>query len=111
MELNSAIFFMGLCLFSPMLFSICVSILDMFDKPKVITKEVVRIEYVDRVIVQEKQIKKKIKEKESPVKADCIECLISLGMKKSVARSKVDEMWAVKNYNSVESFLMDAYRV
>ena len=111
MELNGAIFFMGLCLFSPMLISIFLSAIDKLEKPSPV--QVVKIEYVDRIIYKDKpNIKQESKaEIESPVKLECIECLISLGMKKVVAKDKVNKMWADKNYNSVESFLMDAYKV
>ena len=122
MELNGAILFMGLCLFSPMLFSICISAIEKLERPKVITKEVIKVEYVDRVVIKEIQTEVKTEksqpvpaiqkiEKESPIKQECLECLISLGMKKRVAKDKVEKMWASKNYNSIESFLIDAYRV
>ena len=41
---------------------------------------------------------------------DAIQCLISLGMKKSEASKKVSSMMSVKNYSTIEDFLMDVYK-
>lgn len=98
-----AIIFMGFCIFGPMLISI-------YEKPQ-------KIKYI-----YIKQTKGKVKkttqetivckpEENLQVKEDCLKCLRSLGMNKRDAQEKLDFMWKNKNYNSIESFLMDAYRV
>jgi hypothetical protein len=47
----------------------------------------------------------------NPIKDEALECLISLGMKKSDAKEKVKQLWKNKNYISIESFLIDAYKI
>lgn len=121
MELNNAILFMGLCLFGPMFISVLLLAIEKLQRPQAITKteyvEVKTFKYIKpaKYIKPTKIISKPI-EPTKPVedtllKDECLECLVSLGMKKTVAKSKVNKMWAGKNYNSVESFLIDAYRV
>ena len=102
MEEASAIIFMGCCMFLPM-------ILFHFS----IDKEIVRTEI--KYVYIEKQ--KKLREskpinfkQENTIVEDAIECLISLGMKKSDAKIKVNRMFLNKNYESIESFLIDAYK-
>ena len=115
---------MGLCLFSPMLISVAISAIEKFERPKIVIKEVVKTEYieVERIIERHKsnQITLLLPEPEhitlsepqqDSIKDECLQCLVSLGMKKSVAKDKVNKMWANKNYTSIEGFLMDAYRV
>ncbi len=121
MELNGAIIFMGLCLFSPMLFSVALSAIEKLERPKVIIKEVIKTEYIEVERIKEVQVEKikpadlpeptKPQPQQNPIKDECLQCLVSLGMKKSVAKDKVNKMWANKNYTSIEGFLMDAYRV
>ena len=48
--------------------------------------------------------------KENKILNDAIQCLTSLGMKKPDAKKKAEEMFAVKNYESIESFLLDVYK-
>jgi len=65
-----------------------------------------------KVVHKSNKIKENIKtiEKvENPIKQDAVQCLISLGMKKKDATIKVNSMFARKNYQSIESFLIDAY--
>lgn len=121
MELNNAILFMGLCLFGPMFISVLLLAIEKLERPQ----PIIKTEYVEvktfKYIKPTKSIKPKkiIAKPIEPVKAvedtrlkdECLECLVSLGMKKTVAKSKVSKMWANKNYNSIESFLIDAYRV
>ena len=42
---------------------------------------------------------------------DCCQTLISLGMSKKQAFDKTTLMFNNKNYNSIESFIMDAYKL
>lgn len=53
--------------------------------------------------------KKAKQNKKSKIKLECVESLVSLGMKKKDAEIKVDEMFCIKQYNSVENFIVDAY--
>ena len=118
MELNNAILFMGLCLFGPMFISVLLDAIEKLERPQAITKteyvEVKTFKYI-KPVKPIKAIAKPIepaKVAEDPkLKDECLECLVSLGMKKAMAKSKVNKMWASKNYNSIESFLIDAYRV
>jgi Holliday junction resolvasome RuvABC DNA-binding subunit len=48
---------------------------------------------------------------ENPIKKEAIECLVSLGMKKSQAKKKVFDMFEKTDYKSIEGFLMDVYKV
>jgi hypothetical protein len=124
MELNNAILFMGLCLFGPMFISVLLDAIEKLERPQPITKteyvEVKTFKYIKPVkpVKSIKPIKtiakpiEPVKVAEDPkLKDECLECLVSLGMKKAIAKSKVNKMWASKNYNSIESFLIDAYRV
>ena len=97
----SAVIFMGCCIFIPMIF---VSI----PSHTVETKEVVK--YIEKPVYIEKQVAAKSKPKENKLLNDAIQCLISLGMKKPDAKKKAEEMFAGKNYESIESFLLDVYK-
>lgn len=103
MEETSAILFMGCCMFLPM-------ILLHFSMPSQIKTVYVYIEKPEKNIptIIEKD---KRNEKNNPLKADAINCLVSLGMKKSSAKIKVDAMFNEKEYNSIENFLIDAYKM
>lgn len=59
---------------------------------------------------KQKNKKSKPKPKENKLLNDAIQCLTSLGMKKPDAKKKAEEMFAVKNYESIESFLLDVYK-
>lgn len=102
MEETSAILFMGCCMFLPM-------ILLHFSIPAQIKTVYVYIEKPEKnksiVIEKDRQ-----NEKNNPLKIDAINCLISLGMKKTSAKIKVDRMFDEKDYNSIENFLIDAYK-
>ena len=121
MELNNAILFMGLCLFGPMFISVLLLAIEKLERPQPITKteyvEVKTFKYIKptKSIKPKKIIAKPIEPvkpvEDTRLKDECLECLVSLGMKKAIAKSKVSQMWASKNYNSIESFLIDAYRV
>jgi len=124
MELNNAILFMGLCLFGPMFISVSLLAIEKLQRPQPVIKteyvEVKTFKYIKPVkpikpIKPTKIIAKPIEPpkpvEDTRLKDECLECLVSLGMKKAVAKSKVNKMWASKNYNSIESFLIDAYRV
>lgn len=100
MEMTTAIIFMGCCIFLPMLLSV------MSDMKVVkIEKEIVE---VVKYLPQQTIIKDKV---ENPIKNDAINCLVSLGMKKVEAKKKVEELFSKKEYMSIESFLMDAYKL
>ena len=47
----------------------------------------------------------------NPIKDEALECLISLGMKKSEAKNKVNQMFSNKDYKNLEHFLIDAYKI
>ena len=105
MDFTVAIIFMGFCIFGPMLISI-------YEKP-----QKVKYIYVKQTKVKPKKVESVkqdvvYKPQENlQIKEDCLKCLRSLGMNKRDAQEKLDSMWKNKNYNSIESFLMDAYRV
>jgi hypothetical protein len=42
---------------------------------------------------------------------DCKDCLVSLGMKKLDAEKKVKSMFKNKNYNSLEQFILEVYKI
>ena len=74
----------------------------------------VKVVYRDRPKYQyEHSFKVKAeKEEEKPsIKGDCVQALVSLGMKKSLSKEKVDKMFNKKDYLSIEDFLMDAYKI
>jgi predicted transcriptional regulator len=99
MEEVSVIIFMGCCIFLPMILSTIPK------QQTVIKKEVVEVvKYMpppphENVVV------------ENPIKKEAIECLVSLGMKKSQAKKKVFDMFEKTDYKSIEGFLMDVYKV
>jgi Holliday junction resolvasome RuvABC DNA-binding subunit len=109
MDFTVAIIFMGFCIFGPMLISV-------YEKP-----QKVKYIYVKQTKVKPKAKVKKVENVQPDIvyksdqnlqmKEDCFECLRSLGMNKKDAKDKVNQMWKNKNYNSIESFLIDAYRV
>lgn len=90
---------MGCCIFLPMILSTIPK------QQTVIKKEVVEVvKYMpppphENVVV------------ENPIKKEAIECLVSLGMKKSQAKKKVFDMFEKTDYKSIEGFLMDVYKV
>lgn len=89
---------MACCMFLPM-------ILLHFSIDRVVIQKEIQYIYVDKP----SQIKQEEK-KSNELISDAIQCLVSLGMKKSIAKVKVNEMFSVKNYESIESFLLDAYK-
>lgn len=81
------------------------------------------IKYVETIkyVYVEKQVKKvekpnpapvakAKKEIRSPLRKEAFDCLISLGMNKKDANEKVKSMFIAKDYKSIESFLLDAYK-
>ena len=116
----ASLIFIGCCLFVPM-------ILAHLDRP-VKTVEVVRYQTVYVKPPKEQVVYKEVEKRETPVKVspkpikpakeatptifnDCVDVLLSLGMKKSLAKEKTSNMFKNKNYDSVESFIMDAYKI
>lgn len=116
----ASLVFIGCCLFIPM-------IIAHLDRP-VKTVEVVRYREVPvkqtkapvvykRVEKRETSVKvspkpvKPAKEATPPIFNDCVDVLLSLGMKKSLAKEKTSNMFKNKNYDSVESFIMDVYKI
>ena len=118
----ASLVFIGCCLFVPM-------ILAHLDRP-VKTVEVVRYREIpvkqtaSPVVyknVETENLKqfskisskpiKPAKEATPPIFNDCVDVLLSLGMKKSLAKEKTSNMFKNKNYDSVESFIMDAYKI
>ena len=55
-------------------------------------------------IIAEKEVPKVLKE-------DAVECLTSLGLKKAAANKKVNDLFSKNKYNSLEEFLVDAYKL
>lgn len=135
MEGAAIILFMLICFFLPSFFSMVASVL--LRSPSVQNKT--EYIYVDKVVPEyifvggkyptiedaeyirkpkglPQKVKPKHKLKSSPVieisslHRDAIQCLISLGMKKSEASKKVSSMMSVKNYSTIEDFLMDVYK-
>lgn len=104
MDHSAALIFLGCCLFIPM---ICMTVIN--GEPDVITVK----EYIEvpKEIIVEKYIQQPVKKKINPLMPDAIQCLVSLGMKKSEASSLVKTMFSKKNYESIESFLIDAYKI
>ena len=113
---EQALFFMGCCLFLPMLIPLFIGSPE--SETVVVQKKVV-IKYpktkfaksnykVNKIKVQEV-----IAEKEVPkvLKEDAVECLTSLGLKKAAANKKVDDLFSKNKYNSLEEFLVDAYKL
>ena len=116
MEEVTAVLFIGCCLFIPMLLSIFIN----FELPQIPHKKekiVIQRVYIYKQIKNNKADKKKDipepqKEKVSnPLYPECIECLVSLGMKRSEAKLKVKIMFEANDYQSIESFLIDAYKI
>ena len=97
----SAVIFMGCCIFIPMIFTLIPS-------HTIETKEVIK--YIEKPVYIEKQVIVKPKPKENKLLNDAIQCLTSLGMKKSEANPLVRTMFSKKNYESIESFLLDVYK-
>lgn len=115
MEEVTALIFIGCCLFVPMLLSIFIN----FELPKFPERKekiIVQRVYIYRPVKKHKTSKDKnsfVEKKEIPVNPliqDCIQCLVSLGMKRSEAKLKVKIMFEATDYQSVESFLIDAYK-
>ena len=99
MEMATAIIFMGCCIFLPMLLGTFSNV----NQKTLVKKEIVEVvKYLPQPtpVIQE-----------NPIKNDAIECLVSLGLKKSEAKKKVNEMFAKFEYQTIESFLLDVYKV
>lgn len=107
MESISALIFFGACLFIPML---CDAIYSLADK-NIIETEVEVIKYIYKEDPKPTKSKKIKAEENSPIKKDAIQCLISLGMNKTEAKRKTDQMFEKTDYQSIESFLLDVYKV
>lgn len=120
---EQALIFMGCCLFLPMLIPLFIG----SPEPEVIVKHrpVAKIKYIkypETKFIKPKQkiVKVKAPQEEKVVikeevpkisKEDAIECLTSLGLKKAAANKKVNELFQKNKYNSLEEFLMDAYKL
>jgi hypothetical protein len=105
LEETSAIIFMACCMFLPM-------ILLHFSIDRVVIQKEIRYVYIDKpsnITKQAKQVKQA--NKNDQLIDDAIQCLVSLGMKKPIAKAKVNDMFNIKNYESIESFLIDAYKI
>lgn len=111
MEQTTVIIFMMFCMFLP---PVLIFLDEKFNN---------NIKYVETIkyVYVEKQVKKvekpnpapvakAKKEIRSPLKKEAFDCLMSLGMNKKDANEKVNSMFIAKDYKSVESFLLDAYK-
>ena len=112
MEQTTVIIFMMFCMFLP---PVLIFLDEKFNN---------NIKYVETIkyVYIEKQVKKiekpnpvsvakAKKEIRSPLKKEAFNCLISLGMNKKDANEKVNKMFASEDYKSIESFLLDAYKL
>lgn len=121
-----ALIFMGSCLFIPMLLPFLVGIIEQKEPQKIIeTKTITKIKYIkypdtninkksDPIIKKIIPVEKEViipTEKYSIAKEDAIECLLSLGLKKSFAKKRVDDLFSKNKYSSLEEFLVSAYKV
>ena len=116
MEELAAVLFIGGCLFIPMLLSIFIDL----ELPKV--PDFLRRK--EKIVIQHVYIYKTVKNKPKPkpikeikaelqinkqenleVKMECLQCLLSLGMKKSDAKNKIEAMWKIKNIIPLKVFL------
>jgi hypothetical protein len=74
-----------------------------------------------KIVYIEKEVKiKKVKPKkiikqpvviDNPIYDDCVEFLISMGMNKAKSKQKVDNLFNNKKYNTVQDFILDAYKI
>lgn len=109
MENIAVLMFFGACLFIPML---CDALYGLSNRDLVPDEvEVIKYVYIEKPQPIIKKDKPQVVEKINPIKDDAIQCLISLGMKKSEAIKKTNEMFEKFDYESIESFLLDVYKV
>jgi predicted transcriptional regulator len=105
MDETAALIFMAMCIFVPML-------LPYLDNKTIIEKETVKYVYVEKEkpknSKQSIEVASKINYK---LLDDCIQCLVSLGLNKKEAKKRTEELFKTNNYQSIESFLMDAYKI
>ena len=121
-----ALIFMGSCLFIPMLLPFLVGIIEQKQPQKIIEiKTITKIKYIkypnSKINKKSFPIIKNIDtdnkstvtpiEKHSISKEDAIECLLSLGLKKSFAKKRVDDLFLKNKYSSLEEFLVSAYKI
>lgn len=107
MDQTAALIFMMLCIFAPML----LPLLDRPVKNIYIEKEIVKYKYIS---TKQKSKPKSIADKQDKnmeIFNDCVLCLNSLGLKKTEAKERAKKLFEKKQYNSVEDFLMDAYKI
>ena len=85
-------------------------------EPQIIVKEVVKVKYlknkskINKVIVPPKPTTVE-PTKILIAKNDAIDCLLNLGLKKSLAKNKVDSLFLKKDYESLEDFIIDAFKI
>lgn len=77
--------------------------------PEIIDRSEI-IQNIKTLPINQKQKNKKSKPKENKLLNDAIQSLMSLGMKKTEAKKKAQEMFLKTNYESIESFLLDVYK-
>ena len=115
MEVVAALTFMGVCLLLPMVLSSFIRC----DLPSHTFIQYNYYNYEDnrKVIKQlprkkNRQLPKEDEQsqEENTIFGECVSSLMSLGVKKSEAIAKVKSLFKNKEYESVEDFLMDAYK-
>lgn len=111
MEQTTVIIFMMFCMFFP---SVLIFLDEKFNN-NIKYVETIKYVYVDKQVKKVEKsnpapVAKEKKEIRSPLKKEAFDCLISLGMSKKDANEKIKSMFAIKNYKSIESFLLDAYK-
>jgi Holliday junction resolvasome RuvABC DNA-binding subunit len=111
MEQTTVIIFMMFCMFFP---SVLIFLDEKFSKD-IKYVQTIKYVYVDKKVKTVKKsnpapVAKVKKQTISPLKKEAFDCLVSLGMNKKDANEKVNSMFAAKNYKSIESFLLDAYK-
>ena len=96
----ASIIFMGCCIFIPMIASVFLN------------KKVEVVKYIEKPVYLEKKVyvEKEPTVKTNPLISEAIQCLTTLGMKKSESKKKVEDMFKLKTYQSIESFLLDVYK-
>lgn len=137
MEGIAVIVFMMTCLLLPSFFSCIASLLLRPIEVKTRTKKEIEYVYVNKFTPRKLYPKVQIEEYAAPIKnktqpvtkvakqtvlptpkriekvninSDYIECLVALGMKKTEAKKKVEQMFLNKNYCTVEDFIRDVYK-
>lgn len=115
------IIFIAFCFYSPFIIDRIIKSIKEYDSPpvKIIEKPIPvkkikshRVENINYKEVPQKIIEpESVKIPANKIFDDCVMCLVSLGMKKKQAKEKTQKMFDKNNYQSIESFLLDVYKI